>query len=148
MTGKTITIHVTKISGGARRTGDMVERYLAFDCLADVDITVDGQVTHLPGFVHQIIPDVAQGKRDDIAWCVPMVAAVLDELYLAGNTIINITVPAAVAAAMGLMEPAAAAVAAEKAAYITAGIPGTRPRAENVAKLRQPPWPAPRPTRP
>ena len=135
MTGKTIAIHVTKIGGGARRTGDMVERYLAFDCLADVDITVDGQATHLPGFVHQIIPDVAQGKRDDIAWCVPMVAAVLDELYLAGNTIINITVPAAVAAAMGIMEPAAAAVAAEKAAYITAGIPGTRPRAENVAKL-------------
>ena len=135
MTGKTIAIHVTKISGGARRTGDMVERYLAFDCLADVDLTVDGQVTHLPGFVHQIIPDVAQGKRDDIAWCVPMVAAVLDELYLAGNTIINITVPAAVAAAMGLMEPAAAAVAAEKAAHITAGIPGARPRAEEVAKL-------------
>ena len=135
MAGKDIKIHVTKICGGARREGHMVERYLAFDCLANVEVAVDGQVISLPGVVHEIIPQVARGEREDIAWCIPMVAAVLDELYLAGNTIINITVPAAVAAAMGLMEPAAAAIEAEKAAYITAGIPGSRPRAEAVARL-------------
>ncbi len=135
MAGKDIKIHVTRICGGARREGHMVERYLAFDCLADADVSVDGQVIPLAGVVHKIIPEVAQGQHEDIAWCIPMVAAVLDELYLAGNTIINITVPAAVAAAMGIMTPAEAAVAAEKGAIVTAGIPGTRPRAETVASL-------------
>jgi hypothetical protein len=135
MAGKDIKIHVSRICGGARREGHMVERYLAFDCLADVEMSVDGQSFVLEGVVHEIIPQVAQGQREDIAWCIPMVAAVLDELYLAGNTIINITIPAAVAAAMGVMSPAEAAVAAEKGAIITAGIPGTRPRAETVATM-------------
>jgi hypothetical protein len=135
MAGKDIKIHVLKICGGARREGHLVERYLAFDCLADVEVGVDGQVIQLPGVVHEIIPQVAKGEREDIAWCIPMVAAVLDELYLAGNTIINITVPAAVAAAMGLMTPDDAAAAAENGATITAGIPGTRPRAAEVARM-------------
>jgi hypothetical protein len=135
MAGKEIKIHVSRICGGARREGHLVERYLAFDCLADVEVSADGQVLQLPGVVHEIIPQVARGEREDVAWCIPMVAAVLDELYLAGNTIINITVPAAVAAAMGLMKPEEAAAAAENAAIVTAGIPGTRPRAESVARM-------------
>jgi hypothetical protein len=135
MTGKDIKIHIARICGGARREGHMVERYLAFDCLADAEVSVDGETFTIPSVVHEVIPQVAQGQREDIAWCIPMVAAILDELYLAGNTIINITVPAAVAAAMGAMTPADAAVAAEKGAIITAGIPGTRPRAETVATL-------------
>jgi hypothetical protein len=135
MAGKDIKIHITRICGGARREGHMVERYLAFDCLADAEISVDGQSFTLEGVVHEVIPQVAQGQREDVAWCIPMVAAVLDELYLAGNTIINITIPAAVAAAMGVMSPAEAAAAAEKGAVITAGIPGTRPRAETVAAM-------------
>jgi hypothetical protein len=54
---------------------------------------------------------------------------------LASNTIINITVPAAVAAAMGIMDPKEAATVAERSGFITVGIPGARERAEQVARL-------------
>jgi hypothetical protein len=56
-------------------------------------------------------------------------------MYLVGNTIINVTVPAAVAVGMGLLDPEEAAVIGQEAGYITAGIPGTKKRAENVCKL-------------
>jgi hypothetical protein len=135
MAGKEIKVHVTKLTGGARRKGHMVETYLAFDALADVEISVDGEITRLEGVVHDLSPRVAMGERDDVAWAIPMVAAVLDELDLAGNTIINVTVPAAVATAMGVMGAAEAALAAERAAHITAAIPGTRARAEAAARL-------------
>jgi hypothetical protein len=59
----------------------------------------------------------------------------MSELYLASNTIINVTVPAAVAAAMGTMAPQEAARVAEGAGFITVGIPGARERAEQVARL-------------
>lgn len=133
--GKDIDIHVTRITGGARREGPLVERYLAFDCLADVDLTVDGELIRLPGVVHELLTQVALGEREDIAWCIPMVATVILEFFVAGNTIINITVPAAVAAAMGVMEPVEAARTAERAAYLTASIPGGRQRAEEVARM-------------
>jgi predicted RNA binding protein with dsRBD fold (UPF0201 family) len=135
MAGKEINIHVTKLVPGARRKGRLVEDYIAFDPLADVDITIDGKTMHLEGVIHDLIPQVARGEREDIAPIMPMVAAVLDEMTLMGNTIMNITVPAAVAAAMGKMSPDDAAREAAANAPLTAGIPGARVRAEKVAAL-------------
>lgn len=133
--GKEVKVHVTKLKPGARRKGPLVEKYLTFDPLADVEITVDGQTTKLEGIVHDLIPKVAKGERDDIAWAIPLAAAVLDELVMMGNTIINITVPAAVAVAMGLMSPKDAAFIAESSAYLTSGISGAHDRAMEVCKL-------------
>ena len=62
-------------------------------------------------------------------------AAVLDEMTLMGNTIMNVTVPAAVAAAMGKMPPQKAAEVAAANAPLTTGISGARVRAEKVAEL-------------
>jgi predicted RNA binding protein with dsRBD fold (UPF0201 family) len=135
MTGKEVNIHVTKMVPGARRKGRLVEDYIAFDPLADVDVTIDGETMHLEGVIHDLIPRVAKGERKDIAPIMPMVAVVLDEMTLMGNTIMNITVPAAVAAAMGKMSPDDAAKEAAANAPLTAGIPGARVRAEKVAAL-------------
>ena len=73
------------------------------------------------GFVHDVIPKVCQGKRQDVAWAVPFAAAVLDELALAGCNIYNVVIPAATASAMKAGEPDLIAAEAEQAAYITAG---------------------------
>jgi predicted RNA binding protein with dsRBD fold (UPF0201 family) len=135
MTGKDINIHVTKLVPGARRKGKLVENYIAFDPLADVDVTVDGETMHLKGVIHDLIPKIAQGEHQDIAEIMPMVAAVLDEMTLMGNTIMNVTVPAAIAAAMGKMSPKKAAEVAAANAPLTTGIPGARVRAEKVAEL-------------
>jgi predicted RNA binding protein with dsRBD fold (UPF0201 family) len=135
MAGKDINIHVTKLKPGARRKGKLVENYIAFDPLADVDVTVNGETIHLEGVIHDLIPKIAQGEHQDIAEVIPMVAAVLDEMTLMGNTIMNVTVPAAVAAAMGKMSPQKAAEVAAANAPLTTGIPGARVRAEKVAEL-------------
>jgi hypothetical protein len=135
MLGKDVNVHVTKLGPAARRRGKTVEKYWAFDALADVEVTVAGQTARLEGFVHDLLPRIVKGERSDVAWAVPLAAAIMSELYLASNTIINVTVPAAVAAAMGIMAPQQAAEVAEKACFITAGIPGARERAEQVARL-------------
>ena len=135
MLGKDVKVHVTKLGPAARRKGKIVEKYWAFDALADVEVTVDGQTARLEGFVHDLLPKIVKGERTDVAWAVPLAAAVMSELYLASNTIINVTVPAAVAAAMGTMDPKEAAAVAERAGFITVGIPGARERAEQVARL-------------
>ena len=132
---KEVVIRVTKLCGAARRSGKIVERYWAFDAMADVEVTVGGQTAKLDGFVHDALPGIVKGEREDIAWAAPLAAAVMSELYLASNTIINVTVPAAVAAAMGKMSPEEAARVAEQGCFLTVGIPGARERAENVARL-------------
>ena len=63
--------------------------------------------------------------------CVPFAS----EFLLAGNVIGNVTVPAAVAAAMGKMTPADAGLAAQSAGIISAGIPGTKAHAEAAANV-------------
>lgn len=87
------------------------------------------------GFVHDVIQKVCQGKRQDVAWAVPFAAAVLDELALAGCNIYNVVVPAATASAMKAGEPDLIAAEAEQAAYITAGIPGSKAHAAEAGKM-------------
>jgi hypothetical protein len=113
----------------------MARRWLAFDANIDAQITMDGVTTELPGFVHDLVPKVARGERADLAWAITPVAYVVGELLVAGNSIANVTVPAAMAAVLGLHAPAEAAEIAEHAAYVSAGIPGARARAESAATL-------------
>jgi hypothetical protein len=91
--------------------------------------------TDLPGFVHDLVPKVAQGERADLSALMTPVAYVVGELLVAGNSIVNVTVPAAMAAVLGLHSPAEAAEIAERAAYVSAGIPGSKARAESAAML-------------
>ncbi len=135
LTGKEIKLRITRLTAGARREGKRVKKYIAFDPLADAEVTVDGQVFQLEGVIHDLIPRVARGEREDVADLIPLVAVVLTEMLLMGNIIMNITVPAAVAAAMGVMSAEDAARTAEEHAPFTAGIPGARKKAENVARL-------------
>ena len=86
-------------------------------------------------FVHDVIPKICQGQCQDVAWAAPFAAAVLDELTLAGCNIYNVVIPAATASAMKVAEPFAAAEEAERAAYITVGIPGAKARAAEVGMM-------------
>jgi hypothetical protein len=135
MTGKNITITLTHIGPGARRDSKLAREWFAFDAHIDAEITVDGVTTRLEHYSDQIIPDVAQGKRQDIAWAVPMVAPLASEILLASNVIINVTVPAAVAAAMGMLTPEEAGQLAQRAGFVSSGIPGSNVNAEAAAKL-------------
>lgn len=135
MTGKSVQVRLTHIGPGARRTSKLANEWFAFDAHIDAELIVDGVTTVLERYSDQIIPDVALGKRPDLAWAVPMVVPLASEILLASNVIINVTVPAAVAAAMGLHTPEEAGLIAQRAGFVSSGIPGSNVNAEAAARL-------------
>ena len=135
MTGQPVTVKVENLHSAARRTAKLAKKYWSFDAYADVTVTCGENTAVMPGFVHDIIPKVCQGQAQDVAWAVPLGAAVLDELSLSGCNILNVVIPVAVASAMGLGDPKDLAGEAEPAAYITVGIPGAKAHATQVGIL-------------
>lgn len=135
MMNKEVKIRLSHIGPGARRTSALAKNWFAFDAHLDAEITVDGEVTRLERYSDKILPAVAQGQHPELAWAVPLVAPLASEVLLASNVIMNVTVPAAVAAAMGKMSPQDAGLTAQRAAFVSSGIPGANANAEAAAKL-------------
>ena len=135
MTGQDVTVKVENLHSAARRTAKLVKKYWSFDAYADVTVTMGDQKAVMPGFVHDIIPKVCQGECQDVAWAVPLGAAVMDDLALSGCNILNAVIPVAVASAMKDEDPKVLAEEAEKAAYVTAGIPGCKAHGTAIGKL-------------
>ena len=131
--GQTVKVHFTKIAKGARRSSKMAARWLAFDPALDAEVTLGEQTIHMEGIIDRIIPEVAQGIGTERAPFLSALAPFASELLLAGNVIVNVTVPAVVAAAMGKMAPSDAALEAQTAGIISAGIPGIKAKAEAAA---------------
>jgi len=133
--GVPVEIKINKIGPAARRTGKLIEKYMSLDPNVDVTVKAGEKTAVMEGFVHNIIPAVTLGEEADVAWAVPIAAPAVAELVNGGNNIINLVIPAAVAAAMGANEPKEAAELAFKGSYVTAGIPGAKEAAERVATL-------------
>lgn len=134
--GKPVEIKITAAHAGARRTkSKMAQKYIAFDPYFDVEVKCGDQTAVLRGLAHDIVPRVSKGEMQDIAWAMPMACPTCAENVLAGNHLFNIVVPVAMAAILGHNTVDEAADLAEKAAYITAGIPGCKIPAKNVANL-------------
>ena len=133
--GIEVGIKFTKIACGARRSEDIAKRHLSFDVDADVEITFGEQTTRFEGLAHKVIPKAIQEQDDSILPYIPFGAVPLNEILMGSNIVLNITVPAAVAAAMGMHSPAEAALLAETGGFISTAIPGARERAEKVALL-------------
>ncbi|MBK8961441.1 MAG: hypothetical protein IPM80_24190 [Proteobacteria bacterium] len=130
MSGKQVAVRLTHIGPGARRGSKLAREWFAFDAHLDAEITIDGVTTRLERYSDQVIPDVALGKRPDLAPLVPMVVPLASEILLASNVIINVTVPAAVAATMGLHTPEEAGLLCAARASYRPGIPGSNVNAE------------------
>lgn len=138
MTGKEINIKVTKYAGcGRRKKSEFLMKYCGFDTDADLEITVDGEKVVLEGLSHKVIPDAVLNKKTAILEALPLAAVPVVELQLSGHSIINIIVPAAVAAAMGIISIDDIASKVISGAYISSAIPGGSPRAKEVARRSQ-----------
>lgn len=131
---RNVTIKFHEIANAALRTTKLVQKYFAFDPLVTVEVIEDGKRAYMEHFTDQVIPDVCFGKRDDVAWAVPVAAPAVSDLALSGCCILNIVVPASVAALMEYSSIADASEEAERAAYITGGIPGGKASAMKVAE--------------
>ena len=136
-TGRQIEMRITRIAAAARRDSRMARRWFVFDPAIDVEVSIDGTRHALPGFVHDLAPKMARGEAPELSAIAPLVAPMVGEVLVAANSIVNVTVPAAMAAALGLHDPAQAAEIAESAAYLSAGIPGGKARAQNAATIAQ-----------
>ena len=135
MTGKEIKLKVTKYRGCARRKpNEFLKKYCGFDTDADLEISVDGEKVIFEGLSHKVIPDAVLKKNMELLEAIPLGAVPIVELQLSGHSIINITVPAAVAAAMDVMPIDEIGAKVIEGAYISSSIPGGSPRAKEVAK--------------
>lgn len=134
-TGEKVTIKFTKIANAARRNSKLVKKYLAFDPLINVDITVNEKHVCFEHFVDDVLPKVSMGQYQDKAWAIPYLTSPVSDLLLSGCNILNVVIPVSVAAILDYAEPAEAAAEAEKAAYITAGIPGPKASATRLSKI-------------
>ena len=134
-TGRKIGLKFTSIRPQGRRTDRFTKRYWAFDAFISYDITIDGKPYHIENLSAKVVPEFAvEGKgRDnpDMGTAIFAGAVLAQELMYIGHTIINVTVPAAVAALKGVKEDDAAGDA-EKGAYLTRAIPGGKDRAREV----------------
>ncbi len=137
-TGKKIELRFTELRPQARRTDGFTKKFWGFDSYISYDISIDDKKYHIENLSAKAVPEFAiEGKgRDDPDYATALFAgAVLaQELQYIGHTIINITVPAAVAAILG-NDVDEAAKKAEKGAYLTRAIPGGRNNAKEVARL-------------
>lgn len=136
-TGKDISIEFTKLEAQARRHDPFTAMFWGFDSLISYDVTVEGNEYHIEDLSATAVPElVVEGKHadDPLYGLAIMAGAVLgQELGYIGHTIINMTVPAAVAAARGI-DPEEAAKKVADGAYLTMAIPGGKDTSENVAK--------------
>ena len=135
--GENVSVRFTRLENAARRTGKVIHKYFAFDPRIDLDVTVNGKTAHLERFTDQTIPKACQGEIPEVTWAIPYAVPAASELMSAGNNLLNVVVPVAVAAAMDLCSPEDAAAMAEPAAYITCAIPGGKAASIKVARRAQ-----------
>ena len=137
-TGHTIKLKFTVIKPQGRRTDAFTKKYWAFDSFVSYDISIDGKPYHIENLAAKAVPEFALNEKarenPDRGTALFAGAVLTQELQYIGHTIINVTVPAAVAALLGKDEKSAAK-SAESGAYLTKAIPGAKDRAFDVARL-------------
>ena len=137
-TGHKIEMKFTVIKPQGRRTDAFTKKYWAFDSFVSYDISIDGKTYHIENLAAKAVPEFALNKKardnPDMGTALFAGAVLTQELQYIGHTIINVTVPAAVATLLGKDEKTAAKEA-ESGAYLTKAIPGAKDRAFDVARL-------------
>jgi hypothetical protein len=132
-TGKRVEIRMLKVY--SRNSKGKLSRWWGIDGDADVEVVIDGRRHVLEGVISKVCHEVAQEDDAQKRELLFLGSRPLRELFLAGNNIINITVPAAVAAILSQDDLSEIARQAQDAAFLTAGIPGAKAKAEEVALL-------------
>jgi hypothetical protein len=133
--GKEISIRMVKAY--SRNTKDKLSRWWGLDGDADMEVGIDGKTVLLERVISEVAVKVAETDDPELRELLFIAGRPLRELLLGGNIILNVTIPTAIAVMRGMGSAKELAQVAEKAAYITAGIPGARQKAAEVARLAE-----------
>lgn len=131
--GRDVSVEITKVGPRGHKVGPRA-RWWVFDMDIDAVLTIDGERHELPGLAHRAVVAATLEGDADISGVVGPACLPASELCLSAHTIINVTIPAAMAAALGKSSTSEAAERAEKAAFITAAFPGAQMRAREAAE--------------
>lgn len=131
--GKEVRVEVGKVAPRGHKEGSR-GKWWVFDMDIDIALTIDGERKELKGLAHECIPRASLEGDSEMAALVGPACLPASELALSAHTIINVTVPAAMAAVRGLESAAEAARRAEAASFVTAAFPGARVRAQEAAE--------------
>ena len=134
--GKTVEIRIHKLGGGARRASPVAKRIWVLDPDVDLTVTINGEETVIHAFTSEFLPQAILKNDAKKLEVVAAVAPVVGELLVSGHTLIDVEVPAAVAALLGGCTPEEAAKEAVSAGWvITGGLPGCEQKARQVATM-------------
>ncbi|MCP4630059.1 MAG: hypothetical protein GY850_42100 [bacterium] len=133
--GKQVRLEMTKIASWGRKKVAWA-KFWVLDMDVDVKVTMDGREVFFEGLPNKVVPRMTLNPKEASKVKDELLCAALPlmEACLAAHTTINGTVPAAAAAAMGLADPEEAATQAQKAAYISGGVPGLEKSAKDAAQ--------------
>ncbi|MGY5876091.1 MAG: hypothetical protein RTU30_10120 [Candidatus Thorarchaeota archaeon] len=133
-----VKIKFTELRPQARRCDEFTKKFWGFDSYISYDLEIEGKKYSIENLSGDATLDfVLKGEnRDDplYVWVLFCGNVVAQELQYIGFSIMNITIPAAMAAVMG-MEPKKAAKESEKGAYLSCAIPGAKDNAFKVSEL-------------
>ncbi|MFB0563867.1 MAG: hypothetical protein ACETWM_21930 [Candidatus Lokiarchaeia archaeon] len=133
MFGTKVEVKLTEIRPQARRTEEFTKNYWGFDAYIDAEVTIGESTTKLEGLLDKVVPDAVLNKKAELNTPIMIATVTMQELMYSGNSILNIVVPAAMAACMGMDEKEAARQA-KQGAYINNTVPGASKRAREVAR--------------
>jgi hypothetical protein len=133
--GADITVSFTKIAGGARRSHPFAGFFWGFDSDVDAEVVINGEKFVLEGLCHKVVPDAVLNKKSELSMAITCAAVAIQELMYIGCAPMNVIVPAAIAAAMGVLSPKDAGKQAAKGATLTMAIPGAAEKAQEVGML-------------
>ncbi len=108
--------------GAGRRTHRLALQYFAFDGYVDCELKVDGKVYVYENILAETIPNAMLNKDVETLAIIECFAAGAVDLLNAGAVAVDVVLPAAVAAAMG-MDPEEAVKQASSGATISLSIP-------------------------
>ena len=134
--GKTVEIKIDKLAGGARRSGKPGKLFYVLDPDVDVSVRVDGQQFVMKKFLHEVVPNAVLENDKTLLQVIPLAAPAVGELLVSGHSLIDLVVPVATAAVLGVGSPEELAQqAASPGTLVTGGLPGGAARAAEVARL-------------
>jgi hypothetical protein len=134
--GKKVEIKISGIRGGGRRSGKLGKKVWVLDPEVDVVVSIDGKRIEMKSFCCEFVPQAVLAKEADQLEAIAMAAPVVGELLISGHTLIDLLVPAAVAALLGVLTPAGAAKEAARLGWIlSGGLPGCEEKTSQVVQL-------------